>query len=83
MMAQRSSDHDKKKEARERFEWFNKSQSGKLTAEELQGRLQELGHNLTIDEAQAMIKLADHDNDGMLSLTEFQDYENEVFNFKM
>jgi Ca2+-binding EF-hand superfamily protein len=82
-MSQRLADHDKKKESIERFDWFNKSRSGKLTPEELQSRLVELGHNVSVEEAQAMIKIADHDNDGMLSLTEFQDYESEVFNFKM
>ena len=40
---------------------FVKKIVGKLYPEDLKARLEELGQTVTIEEAQAMIKIADHD----------------------
>jgi Ca2+-binding EF-hand superfamily protein len=54
------------------FMMFDLDGDGQITAEELQSALAELGEEVTIEDATERIGTGDADNDGRISLAEFQ-----------
>ncbi|CAF0884520.1 unnamed protein product [Didymodactylos carnosus] len=55
----------------ETFQAFDKNRDNYISAEEVCQTMQQLGENLTLEEAKAMVKLADRNQDGKLSKDEF------------
>jgi Ca2+-binding EF-hand superfamily protein len=54
------------------FQIFDLDGDGQITAEELKDALAELGEDVTLEDAAERIGTGDTDNDGTLSLAEFQ-----------
>jgi len=54
------------------FQLFDLDGDGLITAEELKNALAELGEDVTVEDAAERISTGDTDNDGTLSLAEFQ-----------
>lgn len=54
------------------FQMFDLDGDGMITAEELKDALAELGEDVTVEDAAERISTGDTDNDGTLSLAEFQ-----------
>ncbi|WP_323747425.1 EF-hand domain-containing protein [Catenulispora rubra] len=54
------------------FQLFDLDGDGLITAEELKDALAELGEDVTVEDAAERISTGDTDNDGTLSLAEFQ-----------
>jgi Ca2+-binding EF-hand superfamily protein len=68
-------DVDFKGESRDHFKWFNRSGTGHISAQDIIDSFKDMGQELTLDEAQEMIKIVDQDGDGLLNLDEFTRYE--------
>ncbi|MCO5594092.1 hypothetical protein L7F22_048113 [Adiantum nelumboides] len=57
---------------REAFLRFDANKDGRISPQELQGIMAQLGRSWTLDECCRMIKYVDHDGDGYVSFEEFQ-----------
>jgi Ca2+-binding EF-hand superfamily protein len=54
------------------FQTFDLDGDGQITAEELKAALAELGEDVTVEDAAERISAGDTDQDGTISLAEFQ-----------
>jgi calmodulin len=63
-MSQSVEEVDTEQELLNAFKVFDKDGSGTISSDELRNVLKSLGENLTDDEVEEMIKLADRDGDG-------------------
>ncbi|KAI7881108.1 EF-hand [Lichtheimia hyalospora FSU 10163] len=61
----------KQQELKEAFDAFDQDGDGTINATELMAMMQQLGDRVTLQEAEQMIKEADHDKDGVIDLDEF------------
>jgi Ca2+-binding EF-hand superfamily protein len=62
---------DPHSEVRKCFEYFDVNESGVITAADLVTVMEELGEDVTSQEVEAMMEVADRDGDGAVSMTEF------------
>lgn len=66
MMARKGQGSDPDKELREAFKVFDRDGTGTISREELKAVMKSLGENLTEEEIDEMLKLADKDGDGQI-----------------
>jgi len=71
MMARKMKDTDSEEEILEAFKVFDRDGNGFITVEELLHVMTNIGEKLTSEEAAAMIREADADNDGQIDYKEF------------
>ncbi|KAJ9136955.1 EF-hand [Coniochaeta hoffmannii] len=71
MMARTVKEVDSEEELKNAFKVFDKDGSGTISAIELRAVLQHLGENLTDDDLDEMLKMADKNGDGNIDYEEF------------
>ncbi|OIW34165.1 EF-hand [Coniochaeta ligniaria NRRL 30616] len=71
MMARTVKEVDNEEELKNAFKVFDKDGSGTISAIELRAVLQHLGENLTDDDLDEMLKMADKNGDGNIDYEEF------------
>ncbi|KAK4238776.1 hypothetical protein C8A03DRAFT_33172 [Achaetomium macrosporum] len=71
LMSQTVKEVDTEQELLNAFKVFDKDGSGTISSDELRHVLKKLGENLTDDEVEEMIKLADRNGDGHIDYHEF------------
>jgi calmodulin len=71
MMARTVKEVDSEEELKNAFKVFDKDNSGTISSAELRAVLQHLGENLTDEELDDMLKMADKNGDGNIDCTTF------------
>jgi Ca2+-binding EF-hand superfamily protein len=71
VVAKKFNGRDLEKEIKRAFALFDTDQTGVVTVENLQHVVRELGETIDVEEMEQMVAEFDHDEDGVISRTEF------------